>query len=83
VNRNYTTDGLNRYDRVGPVNLEVQFLYDANGNLTSDGTHAYSYDIENRLVGAPGNLILAYDPLGRLVPDHPLPLRWRRARCRI
>jgi RHS repeat-associated protein len=66
VNRNYTTDGLNRYDRVGPVNFEAQFGYDLNGNLTSDGTHSYTYDIENRLVGAPGNLILAYDPLGRL-----------------
>jgi RHS repeat-associated protein len=66
VSRNYTTDGLNRYDRVGPAGFEAQFLYDLNGNLTSDGTHTYVYDIENRLVGAPGNLTLAYDPLGRL-----------------
>jgi RHS repeat-associated protein len=62
VNRNYATDGLNRYTAAGPAN----FLYDANGNLTSDGTSTYFYDIENRLIGAPGNLTLAYDPLGRL-----------------
>jgi RHS repeat-associated protein len=66
VNRNYTTDGLNRYTAVGPANFEAQFGYDLNGNLTSDGTHSYTYDIENRLVGAPGNLTLTYDPLGRL-----------------
>jgi RHS repeat-associated protein len=66
INRNYMTDGLNRYTLVGPVNFEAQFGYDDNGNLTSDGTHAYVYDIENRLVGAPGNLTLTYDPLGRL-----------------
>jgi RHS repeat-associated protein len=66
VSRNYTTDGLNRYDRVGPAGFEAQFLYDDNGNLTSDGTHAYVYDIENRLVRAPGDLVLTYDPLGRL-----------------
>jgi RHS repeat-associated protein len=62
LNRTYTTDGLNRYTAAGPAT----FLYDANGNLTSDGTHAYTYDIENRLIGAPGGLTLAYDPLGRL-----------------
>jgi RHS repeat-associated protein len=62
VNRNYTTDGLNRYTAAG----SATFQYDANGNLTSDGTSTYSYDIENRLVGAPGNLTLSYDPLGRL-----------------
>ena len=43
--------------------------YDANGNLVSDGVHAYTYDIENRLVMATGGgsgAILDYDPLGRL-----------------
>jgi RHS repeat-associated protein len=66
INRNYATDGLNRYTTVGPANFEAQFAYDLNGNLTSDGTHSYTYDIENRLVGAPGNLTISYDPLGRL-----------------
>jgi RHS repeat-associated protein len=40
---------------------------DAAGNLISDGTRTYLYDVENRLVGAPGNgTVLVYDPLGRL-----------------
>jgi hypothetical protein len=37
INRNYTTDGLNRYTAAGPAT----FQYDANGNLTSDGTSTY------------------------------------------
>jgi uncharacterized protein RhaS with RHS repeats len=42
--------------------------YDANGNLTSDGSTTYVYDIENRLVTASGAQAagLRYDPLGRL-----------------
>ena len=41
---------------------------DVNGNLTSDGTTTYTYDVENRLVGASGAKTagLRYDPLGRL-----------------
>jgi RHS repeat-associated protein len=62
ADRPYTTNGLNQYSAAG----SAAFAYDANGNLTSDGAHTYSYDIENRLVGAPGGLVLAYDPLGRL-----------------
>jgi RHS repeat-associated protein len=62
ADRNYTTNGLNQYSAAG----SATFAYDANGNLTSDGAHSYTYDIENRLVGAPGGLVLAYDPLGRL-----------------
>jgi len=62
VNRAYQTDGLNRYSQAG----SATFGYDLNGNLTSDGTHTYPYDIENRLVGRSGGLVLTYDPLGRL-----------------
>jgi RHS repeat-associated protein len=42
--------------------------YDANGNLTSDGTTTYAYDVENRLTAATGTktATLVYDPLGRL-----------------
>ena len=46
VNRNYTTNGLNQYTTAGPA----AFCYDANGNLTADGTSVYKYDVENRLV---------------------------------
>ena len=64
VDRNYTANGLNEYTAVGGNS----YSYDANGNLTSDGTNTYVYDIENRLVGVSGgnNADFRYDPLGRL-----------------
>ncbi|RDC58917.1 hypothetical protein HME9302_00093 [Alteripontixanthobacter maritimus] len=77
VNRSYTTNGLNQYTAAG----SASFCYDANGNLTADGTSLYLYDIENRLVekraqtntncaalSYAGALQaeLRYDPLGRL-----------------
>jgi len=48
VNRNYGVNGLNQYTSAGPAT----FAYDGNGNLTGDGTNAYTYDVENRLVTA-------------------------------
>jgi len=42
--------------------------YDANGNLTSDGTFVFEYDEENRLrkaVGGGKDIGYEYDPLGR------------------
>jgi len=62
VGRAYTTNGLNQYTAAGPA----AFTYDANGNLTADGTRTFLYDIENRMVGASGGVALSYDPLGRL-----------------
>jgi RHS repeat-associated protein len=64
VDRNYTANGLNQYTAAGPAS----FTYDANGNLTSDGSTTFLYDVENRLVSASGakNATLRYDPLGRL-----------------
>ena len=86
ITRSYTTNGLNQYTsttvKVGngaPGSKGV--CHDANGNLTSDGVHAYQYDVENRLVrmfayvaSACSNVAytgeikaqLFYDPLGRL-----------------
>jgi RHS repeat-associated protein len=58
-------DGLNRNATVAGVGQ----TYDAFGDLTSDGTRAFTYDAENRLLteSATGiSLALAYDPLGRL-----------------
>jgi RHS repeat-associated protein len=46
VNRDYTVNGLNQYQAAG----SAAFCYDANGNLTADGTSVYLYDVENRLV---------------------------------
>ncbi|HTU65582.1 MAG TPA: RHS repeat-associated core domain-containing protein [Steroidobacteraceae bacterium] len=59
ANKNYTPDGLNRYTEYG---------YDARGNLTSDGTRTFIYDIENRLTDltGPSTLKITYDPNGRL-----------------
>lgn len=64
VNRNYGVNGLNQYTSAGPAT----FTYDDNGNLTSDGSSTYLYDIENRLVTASGatTASMRYDPLGRL-----------------
>ncbi|MEA3051817.1 MAG: hypothetical protein QOG72_720 [Sphingomonadales bacterium] len=62
VSRGYTVNGLNQYTAAGPAT----FTYDANGNLTSDGTTSYVYDVENRLVSASNGASLVYDPLGRL-----------------
>ncbi|MEA3038616.1 MAG: hypothetical protein QOE79_1129 [Sphingomonadales bacterium] len=64
VTRSYTSNGLNQYTASGSATLS----YDANGNLSSDGSTSYVYDDENRLVSASGghSASLAYDPLGRL-----------------
>lgn len=64
VSRTYAVNGLNQYTAAGPAS----FTYDANGNLTGDGTKTYLYDIENRLVSTSGaaTASLRYDPLGRL-----------------
>ncbi len=46
LTRSYTTNGLNQYTNAG----SAAFCYDANGNLTADGSSVYLYDAENRLV---------------------------------
>ena len=64
VERDYAVNGQNQYISTGTAGLD----YDANGNLAWDGSTAYVYDVENRLVSASGakTATLAYDPLGRL-----------------
>ena len=62
VSRAYAANGLNQYTTGGPAT----FSYDANGNLTGDGTSGYGYDVENRLVSRSNGLAIAYDPNGRL-----------------
>ncbi len=65
-----TYDGLNRDATIAAISNG----YDANGNLTNDGSRLFYYDIYNRLTGVgssayPQNgpyLTFAYDPLGRL-----------------
>src|SRR3546814_20227151 len=64
VTRDYSANGLNQYTAAG----SASFTYDANGNLTSDGSTTYLYDIENRLVGESvgSSAPLGHDPIGRL-----------------
>jgi len=60
----YTANDLNQYSAVGSVTP----TYDANGDLTSDGTFTYGYDAENRLISASGtglSAAYAYDAQGR------------------
>ena len=45
----YTANSLNQYTAVAAWANPV---YDADGNMTSDGTFSYSYDAENRLLAA-------------------------------
>ena len=56
----YTTNALNQYTKVGGVD----FSYDGDGNLTSDGANTYAYDSENRLTST-GSYTYTYDPFGR------------------
>jgi RHS repeat-associated protein len=64
---NYPVNGLNQYTQISGDGAAT-LSHDANGNLTSDGSTAFVYDAENRLVRASGatSATLAYDPLGRL-----------------
>jgi RHS repeat-associated protein len=61
---NYTADGLNRDTAIAAASG-----YDARGNLISDGTRTFTYDLENRLTGVSSgasSVSLTYDALGRL-----------------
>jgi RHS repeat-associated protein len=71
VDRAYSVNGLNQYTGTTSGGTpSATFAYDANGNLTGDGSHGYVYDAENRLVSQTTSgtvtATLAYDPLGRL-----------------
>lgn len=64
IQRPYTVNDLDQYISAGSTN----FKYDLNGNIVSDNTNSFAYDPENRLISVSGarNVILNYDPLGRL-----------------
>jgi RHS repeat-associated protein len=52
--------------------MQTNFTYDANGNMTSDGTNTYEWDAENRLIkitypGTGNNSQFIYDGLDRCV----------------
>ena len=59
----YTYDDANRLASVNGV----QYSYDANGNLLSDGVNSYVYDSANRLIsqaGPAGTITYGYNGLG-------------------
>ena len=64
-----TTTNDYKLDLVGAT---ATLTFDANGNMTSDGTNSFSWDAENRLLqitypGTDNFTDLVYDPLGRNV----------------
>jgi RHS repeat-associated protein len=62
----YATNNLNEYTNVGGQ----AFTYDADGNLTSDGTNTYFYNSLDQLVGVTGSdgtATYTYDVLGKRV----------------
>jgi RHS repeat-associated protein len=64
ANKEHTANSLNQYTAIGAISP----TYDANGNLTYDGTFTYGYDVENRLISASGagnTVTYAYDAQGR------------------
>ena len=61
---NYSVNGLNEYLTVSSMSASPG--YDANGNMTFDGSSTYGYDLENRLITATGGRTMTYDPNGRL-----------------
>jgi len=68
VNAAYNRNGLNQYTSVGGVTFSYAGGDGQRGNLTSDGSRSFDYDLENRLISVSGSasLTLGYDPLGRL-----------------
>lgn len=57
-----TVNGLNQLLTTGGATP----TYDGRGNMTSDGTKTYGYNLENQLTSATGGVTLAYDPALRL-----------------
>jgi len=67
----YLPNNLNQYTSITPQGgTALQPTYDANGNMTSDGSQAYTFDDENRLTKVDRNgsaSVSAYDALCRRV----------------
>ena len=66
------TAATNNYSITINSATPATLAYDANGNLTNDGTNAYAWDAENRLVkitypGSGNNSQFTYDPMSRVV----------------
>jgi RHS repeat-associated protein len=78
----YEVNGLNQYtcagSNTGASNCSggKTITHDDNGNMTSDGSRTFGYDIENRVTYA-STTALSYDPAGRLnlYSSHPNPAK--------
>jgi RHS repeat-associated protein len=62
----YVSNGLNQYTSSNNGPVTTTYGHDTKGNLTSDGTSAFTYSSENLLKSGPNSSSLAYDPVGRL-----------------
>ena len=61
---------LNQYEAITGTLAESTLSYDADGNMTQDGTWTYGYDVENRLISmnkTGQSLAFSYDYLGRRI----------------
>ena len=67
LNLSYVANGLNQYSSVGGAT----YSYDGRGDLASDGTRTFTFDVDNRLLtgSAPTAATYTYDPLGRMQTD--------------
>ncbi len=66
----YTSDTTNKYTAITGLRPESVLTYDGDGNLTHDGTWAYTWDAENRLktMNRTGQtLTFTYDYAGRRI----------------
>ena len=66
VTRSYTANNLNQYTEVD----SVEFEYDADGNLLSDGQFTYEYDAQNQLISVANETekeVFVYDFMGRRI----------------
>lgn len=65
------TTKTNNYQVSTKGTLSTTLTYDANGNLTSDGTNSFLWDAENRLIkivypGSNNYSLLSYDPVSEV-----------------
>jgi RHS repeat-associated protein len=66
--RVYITGTADGYSRVTEIEAYQIYGYDAAGNVTSDGSHSYTYDAENRVVSVDGSVATySYDYRNRRV----------------
>lgn len=71
----YTTNNLNQYDAITTPGGTKGLIYDADGNLLSDGRWIYTWDAENQLVSmtsiplehSASQLLFQYDSDGRRI----------------